>query len=251
MVNVMLNLPQIGVAFRVGAPVAVPLKDDWTPTRRDGPRVFANALAVMDAGQGKRNPPAFGHNSAPLTGSKRNRELVNDRQQDRMHRRDQAHVSGQEQGEKFREVLGVIELELDVERAVRRIPEKPLGYELRQLAIKGGDNRIALAVNANAVEPEMKIAVAGRAGATIVAEAIFEMLAIEDVRLVAVPDVEQVKCPIAAVRHELPVGAQPVANLWRQGFLHAAKQVQRVGRELFLGEHIRWITEKWGRRWNG
>lgn len=141
-----------------------------------------------------------------------------------MHRRNQADVSRQKQVGKFSEVLGVIELELDVERTVRRVPDKALRDDARQLAVESGDNRLALAVDANAVEPKVEVSAARGTGATVATETVCEVVAVEEVGLVAVPDVKKVERAITAVRDKASMGTQTLADGGRQGSYDAPKQ---------------------------
>ena len=166
----------------------------------------------MDTGFCECNPTALGNHSPALTGIKWRRELVNDWLKNWMDSFNQADVARQEQIWQLCEVLGIIELEFDVECAVARIPEKPLGNELRQLAGEGCVYCLALTVDANLVQPEVKIAVVLRVGATIVGKAILEMLAVQDVGLIAIPHVEQIKRSVAAVGDKMAIGTQTLTD---------------------------------------
>lgn len=219
----MADSAKVSAASRVRAKVILALKNYRTPTGGNRTGVFADALAIVDARQSEVHSAALGDDAAPLAGSKGLGELVNDGHKDGMHCRNQGDVSRQKQVGKVREVLRVIELKLDVERTVRWMPNEALWNDAWQLAIEGRDNRLAFAVDTNAVEPKVKITAAGSIRATVAAKAISEMLTVEEIGLIAVPDVEEKERAITAVRHEAAMGTQALANRRRQRGFDAAK----------------------------
>ena len=118
------------------------------------------------------------------------------------------------------------------------MPYEALRHDAWQLAVESGDNRLALAVDANAVEPEMEVAATGGTRASIAAETVCKVVAVKEVGLIAVPDVEKKERAIATVRDEASVGAQSLTDSRRQCVFDAAKQFERVWCKFVFAEHI-------------
>lgn len=83
----------------------------------------------------------------------------------------------------------------------------------------------------------MEVAVVSRVVRPIT-QTVFEVLSVEHVRLVSVPNIEQEQIGIVAMIHEVSVAAKPRRDFFRQRLLDALEERQRVGRQLLFREHF-------------
>jgi hypothetical protein len=127
--------------------------------------------------------------------------VVDNGHQNRMHSRDQAGIFWCQNGWQVLQVLVPIENRLDFNRTVADGKAESFGGHLLQLFFQFDLYGKTISVDANGVQPKMKIPI----GATfrrllgIVAEAIAEMLVRQDIALVSIPNVEKQEKPVASM----------------------------------------------------